>query len=144
MDQKETLCFQVPIVIMYMFHYVSTNRLITLSSMSLPSSAIPVLSSPLILNYVTPFIVATWFPPEFTPDNYNVSTSCQWFCDTKIYLSSTVLVSDMSTNPGISHKIPHINAGSRCTVSVLAVFGGNTSNKITSSMNTPAAGLYRT
>ena len=81
--------------------------------------------------------MVSWSPPQFPPDSYNVSYSCQLLCVSELYLSSSDTVNGSVT----THTITSLNAGSNCTVSVTAVYGSNTSNTITSSTNTISAGI---
>ena len=93
---------------------------------------LPQLSDDLSLAPTTSSIVVSWSPPQFPPDSYNVSYSCQLLCVSELYLSSSDTVNGSVT----THTITSLNAGSNCTVSVTAVYGSNTSNTITSSTNT--------
>ena len=81
--------------------------------------------------------MVSWSPPQFPPDSYNVSYSCQLLCVSELYLSSSDTVNGSVT----THTITSLNAGSNCTVSVTAVYGSNTSNTITSSTVTMSAGI---
>ena len=81
--------------------------------------------------------MVSWSPPQFPPDSYNVSYSCQLLCASELYLSSSDTVNGSVT----THTIISLNAGSNCTVSVTAVYGSNTSNTITSSTDTTLAGI---
>ena len=99
--------------------------------------ATPQLSNELSLTPTTSSIMVSWSPPQFPPDSYNVSYSCQLLCVSELYLSSSDTVNGSVT----THTITSLNAGSNCTVSVTAVYGSNTSNTITSSTNTTSAGI---
>ena len=81
----------------------------------------------------------SWTPPQFAPDSYNISYSCQLLCHSELYLSSSDTVNGTAT----THTITSLNAGSNCTVSVTAVFGSSSSNTVTSSTNTTTAGKAR-
>ena len=81
--------------------------------------------------------MVSWTPPQFAPDSYNISYSCQLLCDSELYLSSSDTVNGTAT----THTITSLNAGSNCTVSVTAVFGSSSSNTVTSSTNTTSAGI---
>ena len=99
----------------------------------LTATQLPQLSDNLSLTPTTSSIVVSWSPPQFPPDSYNVSYSCQLLCVSELYLSSSDTVNGSVT----THTITSLNAGSNCTViSVTAVYGSNTSNTITSSTNT--------
>ena len=84
--------------------------------------------------------MVSWSPPQFLPDSYIVSYSCQLLCVSELYLSSSDTVNGSVT----THTITSLNAGSNCTVSVTAVYGSNTSNTITSSTDTMSAGILST
>ena len=84
--------------------------------------------------------MVSWSPPQFPPDSYIVSYSCQLLCVSELYLSSSDTVNGSVT----THTITSLNAGSNCTVSVTAVYGSNTSNTITSSTDTISAGILST
>ena len=63
--------------------------------------------------------MVSWSLPQFPPDSYNVSYSCQLLCVSELYLSSSDTVNGSVT----THTITSLNAGSNCTVSVTAVYG---------------------
>ena len=96
------------------------------------AAQLPQLSDDLSLTPTTSSIMVSWSPPQFPPDSYNVSYSCQLLCVSELYLSSSDTVNGSVT----THTITSLNAGSNCTVSVTAVYGSNTSNTITSSTDT--------
>ena len=81
-------------------------------------------------------IMVSWNHPQFLPDNYTVSYSCQLLCDSQTLSVQINTVTGTANN----HTISSLNAGSSCTVSVTAVFGSNNGNTITSSTNTLTAG----
>ena len=97
---------------------------------------LPQLSDDLSLTPTTSSIMVSWSSPQFPPDSYNVSYSCQLLCGSELYLSSSDTVNGSVT----THTITSLNAGSNCTVSVTAVYGSNTSNTITSSTDTISTG----
>ena len=79
--------------------------------------------------------MVSWAHPQFFPDSYTVSYTCQLLCDPSSVQTNTV------TGPDNRNTISSLNAGSSCTVSVTAVFGGTDGNTITSSStNTLTAG----
>ena len=89
-----------------------------------------------ILSPDTFFIMVTWTPPLLTPSYYNISYLCSLLCDSQqISENSTIVAGE-----AVTHTIHSLNAGSRCTASVTAVFGNNTSNTVTNSTNTTSAG----
>ena len=81
--------------------------------------------------------MVSWTPPQFAPDNYTISYSCQLLCNSELYISSSDTVDGTAT----THTITSLNAGSNCTVSVTAVFGSSSSNTVTSFTNTTSAGI---
>ena len=95
------------------------------------------LSGNLSLTPTTSSIVVSWSPPQFPPDSYNVSYSCQLLCVSELYLSSSDTVNGSVT----THTITSLYAGSHCTVSITAVYGRYTSNTITLSTNTTLSGI---
>ena len=84
--------------------------------------------------------MVSWNHPQYFPDSYTVSYSCQLLCDSQALpvLTNTVIGS------ANRHTNSSLNAGSSCTVSVTAVFGSNNGNTITSSTNTLTAGIQHT
>ena len=80
--------------------------------------------------------MVSWTYPQFFPDSYTVSYSCQLFCDSQ----TPSLQTNTVTGTANTHTISSLNAGSSCIVSVTAVFGGSNGNTITSSANTSTAG----
>ena len=104
--------------------------------------AIPQLSGTPTLTPNTTSIMVSWIHPTYFPESYNVSYYCQLLlvCDSQTPSVKTNTV----TGTANSHTISSLNAGSSCTVSVKAVFGGNTSNTVTSSTNTSTSGSYNT
>ena len=98
---------------------------------------IPQLSGSPILTPNTTSIMVSWTHPQFLPDNYNVSYSCQLLCDSLTQSVQTNTVTGTANN----HTISSLDAGSSCTVNVTAVFvDGIRSNTITSSTNTSTTG----
>ena len=83
--------------------------------------------------------MVSWNHPQYFPDNYTVSYSCQLLCDSQTQSVQTNTVTGTVNN----HTISSLNAGSSCTVSVTAVFGSTNGNTITSSTNTLTAGTTR-
>ena len=102
--------------------------------MNIFNTAIPQLTSP-ILTLATSTIIVTWTAPQYTPDSYNVFKSCQLLCDTKILSESQKEIDQ--TN----YTIFLVDPGSYCTVSLVALFGSNSSKVVTSSINTTSAGI---
>ena len=92
--------------------------------------------TPTVTPINTTSIMVSWTHPPFFPDSYTVSYSCQLLCDSQTPSVQTNTVTGTANN----HTISSLNAGSSCTVSVTAVFGGSNSNTITSSTNTSTAG----
>ena len=93
----------------------------------------------LLFNITSSSIMASWSPPQFTPDSYNVVYYCQFLCDLQQNASTgQVLINGTSTTHFFS-----LNAGSNCTVSVTAVFGSNTSSTFINcnSTNTTSTGI---
>ena len=83
--------------------------------------------------------MVSWTHPQYFPDNYTVSYSCQLLCDSQA--SSVLTVTNTVTGATNKHSNSlALNAGSSCTVSVTAVFGSINGNTITSSTNTLTAG----
>ena len=114
------------------YYCVNYITIITSTAVQLPQ-----LSDDLSLTPTTSSIMVSWSPPQFPPDSYNVSYSCQLLCVSELYLSSSDTVNGSVT----THTITSLNAGSNCTVSVTAVYGSNTSNTIISSTDTMSAGI---
>ena len=98
----------------------------------------PQLSGTPILTPDTTFIMVSWTHPQFLPNNYTVSYSCQLLCDSQT--QSNAIQTNTVTGTADNYTISSLNAGSNCTVSVTAVFGDGNSNTITSSTNTSTAG----
>ena len=91
-----------------------------------------------ILSPDTFSIMVSWTPPLLTPSYYNITYLCSLLCDShQISENSTIVAGE-----AVAHTIHSLNAGSRCTVSVIAVFGNNTSNTITNIVNTTSAGEW--
>ena len=98
------------------------------------NTAIPQLTSP-ILTLTTSAIIVKWTAPQYIPDSYIVSKSCQLLCDTTILSESQKEIDE--TN----YTIFLVDPGSYCTVSLVALFGSNSSTVVTSSVNTTSAGI---
>ena len=100
------------------------------------ATQLPQFSGTPSLTPTTTSIMVSWTHPQFLPDSYTVSYSCQLLCDSQALpvLTNTV------TGSNNMHTNSSLNAGSSCTVSVTAVFGDSNSNTITSSTNTLTAG----
>ena len=107
--------------------------------LNLLATQLPQLSDELSLTPTISSIMVSWTPPQFAPDSYNISYSCQLLCHSELYPSSSDTVNGTAT----THTITSLNAGSNCTVSVTAVFGSNSSNTVTSSTNTTSAGILQ-
>ena len=97
---------------------------------------IPQLSGTPTLTPDTTSIMVSLNNTQFLPDNYTVSYSCQLLCDSLTLSVQTNTV----TGTANDHTISSLNAGSSCTITVTAVFGGSNSNTITSTTNTSTAG----
>ena len=97
---------------------------------------IPQLSGTPTLTPDTTSIMVSWTRPQFLPDNYTVSYSCQLLCDSQPLLVQANTVTGTANNHTISSLIP----GSSCIVNVTAVFGDINSDTTTSSTNTSTAG----
>ena len=83
--------------------------------------------------------MVSWSPPQFPPDSYNVSYSCQLLCVSELYLSSSDTVNGSVT----THTITSLNAGSNCTVFLTVVCGDYTSHSVTYSANTLLDGIIQ-
>ena len=80
-------------------------------------------------------IIVSWIPTQFFPDGYNVSCSCQLICG-----SALTQLTDTVNGAFTTHTISAA-PGSRCSVSIVAIFNPNyISNTITSSTITLSAG----
>ena len=80
--------------------------------------------------------MVSWTPPLLTPSYYNITYMCSLLCDSQqISENSTIVAGEV-----VTHTIHSLNAGSRCTVSVTAEFGNNTSNTVTNLANTTSEG----
>ena len=80
--------------------------------------------------------MVSWNHPQFFPESYTVSYSCQLLCDSQTPSVQTNTVTGTANN----HTVSSLNAGSSCTFNVTAVFGSINGNTITSSTNTLTAG----
>ena len=81
-------------------------------------------------------IIVSWTPTQFPPDSYNVSHSCQLICGSAL-TQLTDTVNGTSTTYTFSAA-----PGSRCSVSIVAIFNPNyTTDTIISSTNTLSAGI---
>ena len=83
--------------------------------------------------------MVSWLPPQYPPDSYTVSYSCQLLCGS----TSSSGSNNVPNGPATSHTISSLSPGSNCTVSVTAKFGTNTSNTIISSTITTSAGIRK-
>ena len=81
--------------------------------------------------------MVSWSPPQFPPDSYNVSYSCQLLCVSELYLSSSDTVNGSVT----THTITSLNAGSNCSVFLTVVYGDYTSNSVNYFANTLLDGI---
>ena len=102
--------------------------------MNIFNTAIPQLTSP-ILTLATSAIIVTWTAPQYTADSYIVSKYCQLLCDKKILSESEKEIDE--TN----YTIFPVDPGRYCTMSLVALFGSNSSKVVTSSINTTSAGI---
>ena len=80
--------------------------------------------------------MVSWASPEFAPDNYNISYSCQLLCGTPSTQGTQVVSDGGATN----YLLASVAAGASCSVSVVAVFGSKSSNTVTFSTKTRSAG----
>ena len=81
-------------------------------------------------------IIVSWAPTQFSPDGYSVSQSCQLICG-----SALTQLTDTVNGISTTHML-FAAPGSRCSVSIVAIFNPNyTSNAITSSTITLSAGI---
>ena len=100
------------------------------------ATQLPQLTGTPTLTPNTTSIMVSWNHPQYFPDSYTVSYSCQLPCDSQTTLVQTNTV----TGTANSHTSSSLNAGSSCTVSVTAVFGSANGNTITSSTNISITG----
>ena len=80
--------------------------------------------------------MVSWTAPEFTPNNYSISLSCQLLCGTPSTQGTQVVSDGGATN----YLLSPVVAGANCNVCVVAVFGSKSSNTVTSSTITTSAG----
>ena len=78
----------------------------------------------------------SWTAPEFAPNSYSLSLSCQLLCGTQSTEGTQVVSDGGATN----YLLAPVAAGANCSVSVVAVFGSKSSNTVTSSTITTSAG----
>ena len=81
--------------------------------------------------------MVSWTAPQYTPDSYTVSYSCQLLCGSASSSDSINIPNGGATTYNISSLSP----GNNCTVNVTGNFGTNTSNTVVSSSATASAGI---
>ena len=96
---------------------------------------IPQLPSPITIDSNASSIMLSWLPTQFTPDSYNISYSCWLLC------GSTISHLTVSVKGASSSHILSANPYSSCFISIIAVFGSNTSNTVTNTTLTLSAGI---
>ena len=101
------------------------------------ATQLPQLTGTPTLTPNTTSIMVSWNHPQYFPDSYTVSYSCQLLCDSQTPSVQTNTVTGIANN----HTIYYLISGSSCTVSVTAVFCSSGSDTIISSTNTSTAGI---
>ena len=82
--------------------------------------------------------MVSWTAPQYTPDSYTVSYSCQLLCGST---SSSSESNNIPKGGATTYNISSLSPGSNCTVNVTGNFGTNTSNTVVSSSATASAGI---
>ena len=102
-------------------------------------TAIPQLLGVLTLIPDNTSIMVSWTPPQYPPDSYTVSYSCQLLCG-----SASAVFNHLVDGETSNHTISSLSPGRNCTVSVTANFGTNASNTVVSTISTFSEGMYST